>query len=182
MKFIQSVDDLMLMFIQNNMHNGFLDWIMPIFTSLGNLGLIWFVIAVILLFYKDYRKYGLMIIASLILCGLIGNVVLKNLVGRLRPCDVNTSIKLLIARPTDFSFPSGHTMSSFAPAVLLMFMNKKIGAVALVLASIIAFSRLYLYVHYPSDVIAGALIGSILALVLAEAFIHKEDMQNVYKQ
>ena len=182
MKFIQSVDDLMLMFIQNNMHNGFLDWIMPIFTSLGNFGLIWFVIAVILLFYKDYRKYGLMIIASLILCGLIGNVGLKNIVGRLRPCDVNTSIKLLIARPTDFSFPSGHAMTSFAPAVVLMFMNKKIGSAALVLASIIAFSRLYLYVHYPSDVIAGALIGSMLALGLGKIFIYKENEQNVYKQ
>lgn len=182
MKFIQSLDDLILMYIQNNMHNGFLDWIMPIFTALGNLGLIWFVIAVILLFYKDYRKYGLMIIASLILCGLIGNVGLKNIVGRLRPIDVNTSIKLLIARPTDFSFPSGHAMTSFAPAVVLMFMNKKIGSAALVLASIIAFSRLYLYVHYPSDVIAGALIGSIIALVLVEIFIHKEKIQNMYKQ
>jgi undecaprenyl-diphosphatase len=182
MKFIQSLDDLILMFIQNNMHNEFLDKIIPIFTALGNGALIWFVIAVILLFYKEYRKYGLIIIASLILCGLIGNIGLKNIVGRLRPCDVNTSIKLLIARPTDFSFPSGHAMTSFTPAVLLMFMNKKIGSVALVLASIIAFSRLYLYVHYPSDVIAGVIIGSSLALVLVKIFIYKHNIQNVYKQ
>ena len=182
MNFIQNIDDVILMFIQNNMRNEFMDSLMTIVTTLGNGGFIWFVIAVILLFLKQYRKYGLIIIAALILCGLIGNVCLKNLVGRLRPCDVNTSIELLIARPIDFSFPSGHAMTSFAPAILLIFMNRKIGVIALVLASVITFSRLYLYVHYPSDVIAGAAIGSGLSLVLVKILIYKNNIQNVYKQ
>lgn len=182
MNFIQNIDDVILMFIQNNMRNEFMDSLMAIVTTLGNGGLIWFVIAVILLFFKEYRNYGLIIIVALILCGLIGNICLKNLVGRLRPCDVNASIELLIARPTDFSFPSGHAMTSFAPAIVLIFMNKKIGAIALVLASSIAFSRLYLYVHYPSDVIAGAAIGIVLALVLVKIIIYKQDIKNVYKQ
>lgn len=174
MKFIQNLDDLIITFIQNNMRNEFLDWLMPIVTTLGNWGMIWFIIAIILLFYKKYRKYGLIIILSLILCALIGNIGIKNLVGRLRPFNINTSIKLLITGPNDFSFPSGHTMSSFAPAVLLMFMNKKIGAAALVLATLIAFSRLYLYVHYPSDVVVGAIIGTFIALILGEIFIYKK--------
>jgi len=181
MNSIQSIDNLILIFIQSNMRNEFMDWIMPIVSALGNWGLIWFVIAIILLFFKEYRKYGLIIIASIVLCGLIGNIGLKNIVGRLRPCDIDQSMDLLIARPTDFSFPSGHTMISFACAILLMIMNKKFGAIALVLASLIAFSRLYLYVHYPSDVIAGALIGSVIAGVLAEVFIYKNTKINVYK-
>ena len=102
---------------------------------------------------------------SLILCLLIGNLTLKPLVARIRPCDVNTQVHLLIPRPHDFSFPSGHTMSSFASATVILHEHKKIsGILSMVIAFFISFSRLYLYVHYPSDVLAGALIGLAIAV------------------
>jgi undecaprenyl-diphosphatase len=102
---------------------------------------------------------GIMLLGSLLLCFLLGNLLLKPLVGRIRPCDIHSSIPLLIARPTDYSFPSGHTMSSFAAANIIFHANVELGIAAYILALLIAFSRLYLYVHYPSDVLAGMILG-----------------------
>ena len=97
-------------------------------------------------------------IIDLLLC----NVLLKNLVARTRPYDVNTGIQLLVAKLRDYSFPSGHTAASFASATALYFAGeKKLWKPALVLACLIAVSRLYLYVHYPTDVLGGVVIGII---------------------
>lgn len=93
------------------------------------------------------------------------NVILKPFVARIRPCDVNTAVQLLIERPIDYSFPSGHTASSFAAASALYFSRKKLWIPAAVLAGMIGFSRLYLYVHYPTDVLAGALIGIMMGWI-----------------
>lgn len=99
--------------------------------------------------------------AALIADAILCNGILKPLVGRIRPCDINTSIQLLIARPVDFSFPSGHTAASFAAAAALYFSDEKgLWKPVLVLACLIAFSRLYLYVHYPTNIIGGVLVGS----------------------
>lgn len=146
-------------FIQNNLRNGFLDIIMRFITHIGDYGIIWFLTAVVLMTVKKTRAVGFAILAALLLCLLVGNLTLKPLIARERPFTVNASIELLIPRPADFSFPSGHTMSSFAAATVIFLANKRFGTVALVLAGAIAFSRLYLYVHYPSDVLAGGLIG-----------------------
>jgi undecaprenyl-diphosphatase len=89
-------------------------------------------------------------------------MLLKPLIARIRPCDVNTTVTLLIARPSDYSFPSGHTASSFCSASALYFSRTRLWIPALVIASLIAFSRLYLYVHYPSDILAGAVIGILI--------------------
>ena len=102
---------------------------------------------------------------------LTGNMILKPLVARMRPFTVNTAIELLIPPPTDFSFPSGHTYASFASATAICRNNRKIGVPALILASLIAFSRLYLYVHYPSDVLGGAVVG--LAAAWAGSLLEK---------
>lgn len=101
-----------------------------------------------------------MLLGGLVCCVVVGNLILKNLVARARPCSLNTTVNLLISAPTDYSFPSGHTTSSFAAAVIWYHADKRFGVPALILAFLIAFSRLYLYVHFPSDVIAGALIGA----------------------
>ena len=157
------IDFIILDFINNIFGCNFMDFIMPKITSLGNGGFIWLAIAVGLMFSKKYRKSGIVLIASLAIGVFIGSVVLKPLIARPRPCHVNGELPLLINIPTDFSFPSGHTMSSVSAAYVLTSANKKLGWFAIPLAVLIAFSRLYLYVHFPSDVIAGAVIGIAIA-------------------
>lgn len=165
MNMIQNIDNTILQYIQQHMKNPILDGIMPFVTSLGNKLTIWSVVALILLINKKYRTYGIMIICSLILCFIVGNLTLKPWVARIRPFDASPLInKLLIKPPSDFSFPSGHTMCSFAPATVLFYMNKRIGFYSFFLGSLIGFSRLYLYVHYPSDVFSGAIIGVLLGI------------------
>ncbi|MGL5417733.1 MAG: phosphatase PAP2 family protein [Clostridium sp.] len=165
MNFIQYIDDSILYFIQDHMVNPFLNILMPFITHLGDAGFIWIVISIILLITKKYRKFGICMILSLILSFVLSSIVLKNVFMRPRPCFVNPSIKLLIDIPKGFSFPSGHSMCSFAPATVLFLMNKKVGIPALVLAFLIAFSRLYLFVHYPSDVLVGSIIGVIIGII-----------------
>ena len=165
MNIIQNIDNCILQFIQINMRSSMMDKVMPLITSLGNGLTIWMLIGVILIINKKYRRHGIMIIISLILCVIVGNLSLKPLVARVRPFNATPLLDvLLIKPPTDFSFPSGHAMCSFASGVVMFYMNKKIGTFALILSSFIGFSRLYLYVHYPSDVFCGMVIGILLGV------------------
>lgn len=165
MNFITNIDFSILDFIQSNLKNGALDWIMPKISALGNAGLIWIVLSVILLSIKKYRKCGITLVIGLLLGLLIGNIILKPLVARPRPCWINTDIALLISSPKDFSFPSGHTLSSFIAAIILLKENKRFGYVAMVLAILIAFSRMYLYVHFPTDILAGIILACIISFM-----------------
>ncbi|MGN0436543.1 MAG: phosphatase PAP2 family protein [Wujia sp.] len=137
-----------------------LDKIIPVISSLGNAGFVWLLLMVILLLIPKTRKSGLILLFALVVDLILCNGVLKNLFARTRPFDVNTSITLLIKRPGEYSFPSGHTASSFAAvSALFLAREKKLWKPALVLAILIAFTRLYLYVHYPTDILGGMLVG-----------------------
>ena len=165
MEVIQNFDFRILDWIQANLRNEVLDVVMPIITSLGNGGAIWIIITAILLIFNKTRNYGYMSVIALILCLLIGNLALKPFIARTRPFDINKVIDIIINKPKDFSFPSGHTMSSFAVATVLFYMDRKIGIIALILAILIGFSRLYLYVHFPSDVIVGMILGILVGII-----------------
>lgn len=129
-------------------------------TSLGNFSIAWVMLALVLILIPKTRKIGLVVMAAVILDSILCNVILKNIFVRPRPCDVNTAINLLIPRPLGYSFPSGHTSASFAAVSALYFSGeRKIWKAALALAILIAFSRMYLYVHYPTDVLGGILVG-----------------------
>ena len=154
-----SFEFAVLDWIQANLQSPLMDLLMPAITALGSGGLIWIALAGILILIPKYRKAGVAVLAGLVLEVVCCNLVLKPLVARVRPCDVNTAVQLLIARPDDFSFPSGHTGASFAAVSALYAERNRLWIPALVLAAFIAFSRLYLYVHYPTDVLAGAAIG-----------------------
>lgn len=144
------------------LHTPVLDKFMTSVTKLGNAGIFWIILTVLFLLIPKMRKTGVVIAAALIIDLLLCNVLLKNLVARTRPYDVNTGIQLLVAKLRDYSFPSGHTAASFASAAALYFTGeKKLWKPALVLACLIAVSRLYLYVHYPTDVLGGVVIGII---------------------
>lgn len=166
----ESTDIQILFYIQEHHRNLFFDKFMPLVTKLGNVGIFWIVLACILMVIKKYRKIGIMMFISIFLCALTGNIILKPLVRRIRPFDLVNFTQLLISAPKDFSFPSGHTMASFASAAVLFSQNKKWGICAFILAFIIGYSRLYLFVHYPSDVVIGAVIGCILGIVSVKLY------------
>ena len=140
----------------------FLDVFMSNVTKLGNVGFIWILLTIILLVIPKTRKSGVILAAALIVDLILCNVILKPLVARIRPFDVNTAIQLIIAKPQDYSFPSGNTAASVASVVALYLAGeKRLWKIALILACFIAFSRMYLYVHYPTDVLGGAVVGVI---------------------
>ena len=156
-------------------HTPLLDKILAFITSLGNAGIIWIVLAVVLLILPKTRRTGIIVAAALLMDLILCNLILKNLVARVRPYDVNTAIAILIKKPLDFSFPSGHTAASFAAMTALFLAKmKKAWIAALVRAVLIAFSRLYFYVHYPTDVLGGAIVG-ILSGIIGYAIVEKLD-------
>ena len=136
------------------------DWFMPLVSSLGNTGIIWIVLALVLLAVPKTRKAGAVLAAALSWDVVLCDGILKHLFARVRPCDINTSIQLLISRPWDYSFPSGHTAAMFAAAVAFTFKYKVKGIPVLIVATLVALSRIYLCVHYPTDVFGGFVIGS----------------------
>lgn len=166
----ESFDLPILDWIASHIHCPALDWLMPKITLLGDAGIFWIACALILMLIPKTRKagfsMGLALLMGLVLC----NLTLKPLVGRIRPYDYqweyySRTIELLIEAEHDFSFPSGHTIASFEAAFALLLGNKKLGIPAMILAVLIAFSRLYLYVHYPTDVIASVILGIGLAIL-----------------
>lgn len=150
--------------IQQNLRCGFLDAVMPYITKLGDAGIFWIITAVVLLIIKRTRPLGFAMAIALVFDVILCNGILKPLIARTRPYDINTAVQLIVARPTDYSFPSGHTAASFAAASSLWFSKSKLWIPATVLAVLIAFSRLYLYVHFPTDVLGGVFIGVLCGL------------------
>ena len=139
-----SIDWSILHWVRDVLTCPFLDFLMPKLILLSNGGAVWLL------------AVGM----------LVGNVCLKNFIARPRPCWLDESVPLLIARPSDYSFPSGHTMAGAIGATILMAADRRFGWAAIPLAVLIAFSRLYLYVHFPSDVLGGAVLGVGIGLLM----------------
>lgn len=156
---INRFDMYILIFMKKHVQNKFLDKLMPVITSLGDLGFVWIVIAIALVLDKPYRMIGNQLLITLIISTIIGEGIVKHLIRRFRPCSKETDIKLLIKKPLSYSFPSGHTLSSFAAASVLSAFFAEYSLIFMGLAILIALSRIYLYVHYPTDVIAGIVFG-----------------------
>ncbi len=170
---INAIDNSIISIIENSMHSYMLDNIMPVITHLGGI-LIWIVIAVIFILTKKYRKYGVVLLVTLGACIVLGDLCIKPIVKRIRPCNVYDALNLIISAPTGYSFPSGHSMRSFAAAVILLKANKKIGIPAFILAFLTAISRVYLYAHYFTDVFVGALLGILCALCIYKLLIEND--------
>lgn len=152
--------------IQNHLRAGFLTPVMQVITALGNGGAFWIVLTVLLLLFKKTRRAGLCCALALVLDLLVVNIALKPIVARVRPYDVVQDIRVITSLPGDHSFPSGHSAASFAAAwALFRTERRQWGVPALVLAALISLSRLYVGVHYPTDVICGAAIGALSAVV-----------------
>lgn len=160
MGYLLQLDGNILLYIQDYIRQ---DWMTPFWkfiTSLGNSGWFWIALSLLLVIPQRTRKAGIAAVLAMAIGALITNVTLKNLVARTRPYEVIEGLRLLIEKPHDYSFPSGHTSASFAAAMVYYRMApRKWGIPAVILASLIAFSRLYVGVHYPSDVLGGLLVG-----------------------
>ncbi|MDO5517351.1 MAG: phosphatase PAP2 family protein [Clostridium sp.] len=159
MKLIENIDYSILEFVRMKLKNPFMDKWMVFITRQGDIAGIWIIIAIVMFTIDGHFKDGASIILTLALCAILGNLILKNIFSRKRPFHTKTEILLLIPKPKDYSFPSGHTMSSIAAATVIFNMNHILGIISWIIAILIAFSRIYLYVHYPSDIAAGAIAG-----------------------
>lgn len=163
----------MLHWIQTRLANPTLNTIVPFITSLGNHAEIWFAIIALMLIQKHHRREGYAVAVALLLTYVVTVVVMKNIICRPRPFLVDTSFHLLIDPPGEWSFPSGHAATSFAAATAITYSSwpRRIKVGAFITATLIAASRLYLCVHYPTDVLVGALIGTALAIFTAKTLM-----------
>lgn len=157
-----TLDWRILNWIKRRMKCPALDFLMPKVTMLGSAGMLWILASLVMLCFDDYRRFGIMVLAGLTLASFVGQFLLKHIVRRQRPCRVNDGVELLVKNPKDTSFPSCHTLSSVVSAVVIAAASPALGCIAVPIALLIAFSRLYLYVHYPSDVAFAALLGVLL--------------------
>ena len=177
---MQAFELMILNWIQAHLRCGVLDAVMVPVSRICDHGEVWILLAAILLAIPKTRKLGTCVACGLVLDLLFCNLALKPLIGRIRPFAVNPTVSLLIPPPTDASFPSGHTIASFEACTVLMLHDKRLGIPATVLAILIAFSRLYLYVHYPTDVLVSlvlgilfGLLGNLLVNLIYKKFVYK---------
>lgn len=167
---IAQLDFAILNWIQTNLRCVFLDHLMPLVTLYAEHGILLIGIGILLLLFRSRRVCGAAVLTGLTSGLLIGNILLKNLIARQRPCWINTDLDMLVSIPTDYSFPSGHTLHCFIMATVLLHYDRRLGIPALMMAILVAFSRLYLYVHYPTDVLAGAALGIGIGLLTTAVF------------
>ena len=158
------MDGQILLWIQEHLRSDMATPVMEFITHLGDTAFIWIGMAAVFFVLRKTRRTGVETATALLFSLLANNVILKNLVARVRPYEVVEGLTLLIEKQPDWSFPSGHAASSFAAATVIWLNHRRCGWLALVLAALIAFSRLYVGVHYPSDVVFGALDGILLGV------------------
>ena len=161
-------DFQILFFIRDHIRNSLLNVVVPFYTTLGDDGIIWIALGLIMLIPKKTRKCGIMVLAALIVMLVTNNIILKNLIARARPYatypELIEELLGIIHIPSSYSFPSGHTVSSMATAFTVLTQHKKLGSIVLVFAILMGLSRLYVGVHFPTDVYGGIVVGGLIAL------------------
>ena len=167
----KQLDEAILLFIQNHIRNPFLSKILVFFTCLGNGGLLEYIPCFLCFVSKKYRKQGIQATVALFIQAVVVNCFIKKIVQRPRPYDVIVGFEHLGKVQMDYSFPSGHTSAAFAVAIVfLLTMPRSIGITAVIVAFAMGFSRIYIGVHYLSDVVGGALIGSVIGILVVYVY------------
>ncbi|MBE7024201.1 MAG: phosphatase PAP2 family protein [Ruminococcaceae bacterium] len=162
------------------LHCDFMDSLMVGVSSLGNAGAVWIVIAIVMVSLKRYRKSGFVFAGALILGLIFGNLIMKNIIARPRPCELFEGIDMLIKIPSDPSFPSGHTLASFISAFVLFDVKKILGIIAIVPATLMALSRMYLFVHFPTDILGGIVLALIIYFIV-RSFLKRAEAEDYKK-
>ena len=178
---VSTCDASVITAIYENVHSAFLTMFFRIVTLLGEGGIFWIAVAVILLFFKKTRRSGICIGASLLIGVVVGNGIIKNVIARPRPYDAIEGIESVVSHLSDYSFPSGHSLCCFEAATALAMNRTKWAIPAYVGAVLVAVSRLFLFVHYPTDVICGALLGVLFGVLgsLAAGAIYDRVCANI---
>ena len=165
---IWKFDFQILFFIKDHIRNDFLNVVVPFYTTLGDDGIIWIALGLVLLIPKKTRKCGIMVLATLLVMLIVNNIILKNLIARARPYatypELVSDLADIIHVPKSYSFPSGHTVSSMAVAFTVLSQHKKFGIVTLIMALLMGLSRLYVGVHFPTDVYGGIIVAFLISL------------------
>lgn len=159
------MDLTIISYVQDHCHNRVTDFIFPMLSRLGNAGAIWFFFVFCLAYRRETRYFAFMMFFALALAHIISQI-LKPIIGRPRPFVAHPGTPLLIHTPGGYSCPSGHSASSFAAATVLCIFDRRLGCAAFALALLIAFSRVFLFVHYPSDTLIGSILGVISAMFI----------------
>jgi len=131
----------------------------------GTYGQLWLIIAALLLIFKKTRKAGISVLIAYLAVYLLGQIVLKQLISRPRPCQIDQTFAMLVARPSSSSFPSTHSAWAFGAATAIFMQHRKLGAAAYAVAALIAFSRMYMFLHFPTDVLFGTALGIALGVL-----------------
>ena len=158
--------ELQILHAIQEIHQGWLTDVMRLFTTIGESGLVWIAIAIVLTCIPKTRKCGLTMMIAM---------AITYLIARPRPCAVDNSVILKIPFPSEYSFPSGHSSNGFAGAVTIFCYYRRAGLLSLLMAALIAFSRLYFFVHYPTDILGGILLGTLDALLAVWLVKHLEN-------
>ena len=161
------LDLAILYWIRHHMVYSWLTPVMRTASALGRDGTIWLLICLLLLIPRSTRKISIVSVFCLAIATVFNNDVMKPIIARPRPFTY-TDITMLIHKTAGWSFPSGHTATSFTVATSLFIGNHKYGIAAYSLAALIAFAQMYLFVHFPSDVIAGMAEGIIIAVIVCK--------------
>lgn len=164
---IKEIDVKTSHFFPRFYHHRFLSATMKFIASIGDFGMIWLVLVLLLSLNDKTQLLSQKMLAALLLATIVGQVTIKSIVRRKRPCHTFNDVEMLIPVPSDYSFPSGHTTSSFACATTVCFFFPRVGVICILFAFLMAFSRLYLFVHYLSDVTFAIILGiSVGAIVM----------------
>ena len=170
-EWLAGLEGPVLLWIQEVVRSDMLTPFVTVLTHLGDSGFIWIVLTVLALMIARTRTTGVLMACSLLLNTLCNNVLLKNMVARTRPYEVVPGLVRVIEAQTDYSFPSGHTGCAFAAAVVVFIRcPRRVGVPVLLFAVLISLSRLYVGVHFPTDVLGGALIGTAAALLVCRVY------------
>lgn len=162
---ITNIDLSIMLFVQEHLRSDIGNIILKFITHLGDAGWFWIAIGVALLFFKKTRSIGASVLLSLVINAFFTNITLKDLIARPRPFNVCDAIVPLVKKPSSFSFPSGHTSASLTAAFVLYKMTpKKVGIPAVILATLIGLSRIYVGVHYPTDVLGGVAVAIVSSI------------------
>lgn len=181
---ITALDLSILDFIHNTLSNPIMDLIMTCLTYSIEYGAMAILVFIVMMCIKKMRKTGFAVMGATLSVMLFGELILKHIVCRSRPFVINGAIELIIKAPSGFSFPSSHTATCFAMATAIYLFHKRLGIIAYIYASLVAFSRMYFYVHYPSDIFGGVILGiccGIGAVALVKLICKKVDKRKELK-